>query len=109
MDEIKKAIEQIAAEEYERANKKFPLFHSDHEGLAVIEEEMLETTVEWKMAEGRFNELKISVFGNDEIEAIIDAQNIRDCALHACAELIQVIAMCDKFIESKAKREAGEC
>lgn len=109
MDEIKKAIEQIAAEEYERANKKFPLFHSDHEGLAVIEEEIVETGADWIAVTEHFGELKISVFTNAEIEKIIDAQNIRKYAVNACAECIQVIAMCDKFIESKAEREAGEC
>ena len=109
MNEIKKAIEQIAAEEYERANKKFPLFHSDHEGLAVIEEEIVETGADWSAVTEYFGELKISVFTNDEIGKIIDAQNIREYAVNACAECIQVIAMCDKFIESKTKREAGEC
>lgn len=106
MDEIKKAIEQIAAEEYERANKKFPFFNSDHEGLAVIEEEILETSAEWNMATDFFHELKLSVFNNNEIEKILDAASIRGYALDACAECIQVIAMCDKFIESKTKREA---
>lgn len=108
MDEIKKAIEQIAAEEYERANKKFPLFNSDHEGIAVIEEEILETDVDWENTTETFRDLKISVFTDDDMGALIDAENVKNYAINACAECIQVIAMCDKFIESKAKREAGE-
>ena len=108
MELIKKAIRQIANEEYERANKKFPLFHSDHEGIAVIEEEILEADVEWENTTETFRDLKISVFTDDDIGALIDAENIKKYAINACAECIQVIAMCDKFIESKAKREAGE-
>ena len=108
MDEIKKAIREIANEEYERANKKFPFFNSDHEGIAVIEEEILETAVEWKSACEWFDDLKISVFGNETIGSIISAENLKDDAINACAECIQVIAMCDKFIESHAKRSATE-
>lgn len=105
MDEIKKAIEQIAAEEYERANKKFPLFNSDHEGVAVLEEEILETAAEWSSTCDIFDVLKMEVFENNDMGAIISAEILKDHAINACAECIQVIAMCDKFIESKAKRE----
>lgn len=108
MELIKKAIRQIANEEYERANKKFPLFNSDHEGIAVIEEEILETDVDWENTTETFRDLKISVFTDDDMGALIDAENVKNYAINACAECIQVIAMCDKFIESKAKREAGE-
>ena len=108
MELLKKAIRQIANEEYERANKKFPLFNSDHEGIAVIEEEVLEADVEWQNTAETFRELKISVFTDDDIGALIDAENVKNYAINACAELIQVIAMCDKFIESHAKRSATE-
>lgn len=108
MELIKKAIRQIAKEEYVRANEKFPLFNSDHEGMAVIEEEIVETTVEWQMACESFDDLKISVFENEVIGFMVSAENLKDYAINACAECIQVIAMCDKFIESHAKRSATE-
>ena len=105
MEEIKKAIRQIANEEYERANKKFPFFNSDHEGMAVIEEEVLETAVEWSWARECFDGLKMSVFEDEVIGSMISAENLKDHAINACAECIQVIAMCDKFIESHTKRQ----
>ena len=42
MEDLKIEIKKLAEEELERANEKFPLFHSDHEGLGVLEEEMFE-------------------------------------------------------------------
>lgn len=108
MEKIKKAIRQIANEEYIRANKKFPLFNSDHEGIAVIEEEILETGVEWSSTCDIFDVLKMEVFENNDMGAIISAEILKDHAINACAECIQVIAMCDKFIESHTKRSATE-
>lgn len=108
MELIKKAIRQIANEEYERANKKFPLFNSDHEGLAVLEEEMAETETDWKTACEIFDYLKMSVFKNEVAASMTSAENLKDHAINACAECIQVIAMCDKFIESHTKRSATE-
>lgn len=108
MELIKKAIRQIAKEEYIRANEKFPLFNSNHEGMAVIEEEIAETAEEWKTACDIFDYLKMSIFKDDVIGAMASAENIKDHAINACAECIQVIAMCNKFIESHAKRSATE-
>lgn len=108
MELIKKAIRQIAKEEYVRANEKFPLFNSDHEGLAVLEEEIIETAAEWNAACKNFDYLKMSVFENEVIGSMNSAENLKDYAINACAECIQVIAMCDKFIESHAKRSTTE-
>lgn len=108
MEEIKKAIREIANEEYERANKKFPLFNSDHEGVAVIEEELIEAAAEMETMRFEFHDLKHDVFNDNDIDQILDAESMKEAAINACAECIQVIAMCDKFIESKAKREAVE-
>ena len=103
MKEIKDAIEVIVAEEYERANNKFPFFNSNHEGIAVLEEEIVETGAEWNLVRHHFHELKIDVFTDNDIEQILDVSNIRERAVKTCAELIQVIAMCDKFMDSKAE------
>ena len=105
MEELKIEIKKLAEEELERANEKFPLFHSDHEGLGVIEEEMFEVDVEWKCAKNFFDDFSIDVFTDEEIGKIIDIQNIKESAINACAEMIQVIAMCDKFIDSRVERD----
>lgn len=105
MEDLKIEIKKLAEEELERANKKFPLFHSDHEGLGVLEEEMFEVDVEWTYAKRCFDDFSIDVFTDEEIGKIIDIQNIKETAINACAEMIQVIAMCDKFIDSRNERD----
>ena len=105
MEDLKIEIKKLAEEELERANEKFPLFHSDHEGLGVLEEEMFEVDVEWTCAKKCFDDFSIDVFTDEEIGKIIDIQNIKETAINACAEMIQVIAMCDKFIDSRNERD----
>lgn len=60
-------------DEYERANRKFPPFHSPHEGLAVIEEE--------------FEELRQEVFKRSHEPSLMRK------------EAIQVAAMCCKLLD----------
>ena len=104
MENLKNQIETLAKEELERANEKFPLFHSDHEGLGVLEEEMFEVGVEWECAKDVFDDFAMDVFKDEEIDKIIDIQNMKKYAINACAEIVQVIAMCDKFIDSRIER-----
>ena len=40
MDAVKEDVELLVQKELESANKKFPMFHSDHEGYAVLKEEL---------------------------------------------------------------------
>lgn len=105
MENLKEQIRKLAEEELKRANEVFSLFHSDHEAVGVIEEEMMEVDFEWRRIYDSFIDFKLSVFHDEEIEKIIDVQNMKDYAINACAELVQVIAMCDKFIESKVERD----
>ena len=42
MKEILIEIDRLAEKEMERANKIHPMFHSDHEGWAVLQEEIEE-------------------------------------------------------------------
>ena len=105
MENLKSQIIQLAGEELERANEEFPLFHSDHEGLGVLEEEIFEVDVEWECVKDMFDDFTINVFKDEEIEKIIDIQNVKKYAINACAEMIQVIAMCDKFIISRNERD----
>ena len=47
MKELKAAVRTLVVEELERANDKHPFFHSDHEGVAVVEEEKYEAKEEF--------------------------------------------------------------
>ena len=40
MNAIKEDVEKLVQKELESANQRFPMFHSDHEGAAVIYEEI---------------------------------------------------------------------
>ncbi len=98
MHELFKSVETLIQEELDRANKKFPLFRSRHEGVAVIEEEVYEVTQEWKLVGNGFSNMKEAVFTDqEEIETGL-------LEYHACllvCEAIQVAAMARKFRKSK--------
>ena len=40
MNAVKEDVEKLVQKELESANQRFPMFHSDHEGAAVIFEEI---------------------------------------------------------------------
>jgi hypothetical protein len=102
MEQIKSEIERIAKDELKRANEKFPLFHSKHEGFAVILEEIWESENEFKYIKHFSKELKWSVFCDyPEHEVKSAVKSLKNTAVKACAELVQVVAMCDKFIMSR--------
>ena len=42
MNAVKSDVEKLVQKELEAANQKFPVFHSDHEGAAVVFEEIEE-------------------------------------------------------------------
>lgn len=87
-------IQKLVNEELEEANKKYPLFHSDHEAYAVIKEEIEECEEDiWKM------EMVLSYFwSNTKRDKNSDnlVGGIKKIAMHAAAKAIQVAAMCDK-------------
>lgn len=67
---------ELAEKEYERSNGLYPMFHSTHEGYAVIKEEV------------------------DELwDYIKESKRTTPCVMQL-AEVIQIMAMCIKFMES---------
>ena len=102
-------IDRLAGEELKRANKVYPLFASDHEGWAVFFEECIEagqelTKVITGIGEGEINKMLACIMVNHAEGAREKAIKIRRYAQYAAAELIQVIAMCDKFVRSQEAR-----
>lgn len=96
MEKLKKAVENTVMDELLRANEKFPLFCSKHEGYAVIKEE-LEKTSE------ALNDLEqyMSIFWGDIRGKGISGFNTEpdlmkqmyDQAVEVAAEAIQTAAM----------------
>lgn len=110
MKDILIEIDRLAEEELERANKVYPLFASDHEGYAVLLEECIEARRELLriMAEGGCGEIYTMfncIINNHAEGAKEKVKKIKRYAQYAIAELIQVVAMCDKFIASQEARD----
>jgi len=99
MQEIIEGVEKLAYEELERANVKFPLFQSAHEGYAVILEEVEEVEAELEEIKFAMKKLWRIIKYNETDLARIDS--MKRYATNLAAEAIQVVAMCNKFKESE--------
>lgn len=108
MKELKAQVRTLLVEELERANKKHPFFHSDHEGVAIIEEEKLEAKEEFDKVHKSMWWLKNRVYNDQPEPALNSAEILRDHAINAAAECIQLAAMCEKFIMSRKERNEDQ-
>lgn len=106
MKTLSGAVEYCTEQELKMANKNFPMFASDHEGVAIIEEEVCETETEMQSMINAFNVLKIErVYGDmadDEKKEV--AEVLKISAQHLACESVQVAAMAQKFIDSMEAR-----
>lgn len=105
MDAVKKDVEALIQKELEAANKKFPIFHSAHEGYAVLLEEAEE--LEGDSASVKYDMLCLwsNVKRNNAEAALATVSHTYERAVNAAVEAIQTAAMCKKF---KASLEACE-
>ena len=95
MKALMKEVQQAVENELSRANEKFPLFHSTHEGWAVIQEEVKEMDTVLEAMGHALNDFTEDVFRNKDTTNMV--RMIKEQATYAAAELIQVAAMCRKF------------
>lgn len=95
MKSITKNIEALALKELHRANKKKDMFVDENHTWGVIEEELWEAEQEWIQIDRHAEILKQQLFTHDP-RYIENLHRVKYYAVHAAAELIQVIAMCDK-------------
>lgn len=98
MIKIVDSVSVLVDEELYRANKKFPMFRSQHEGIAVLEEEIIEAYIEIKSVIIMFCEAKKAVFLDRKVD---EMEAIEKRAILLAAEAIQVAAMAKKFRRSK--------
>lgn len=97
MKELFDSVTRIEKEELVRANKENPLFSSDHEGIAVIDEELWEADEVRRKVSRLFSEVKSMTFVNRPEEARRYARDLKMTALLTACEYIQVAAMAEKF------------
>lgn len=101
MIELYNEVKEVMNGELQRANDKFPLFRSHHEGLAIIEEEVFEAQDEANDMAHHFNTLKDYIFSDDTLALKRGcAKDLRDAASRLACETIQVAAMAQKFLDS---------
>ena len=101
MNVVENDIRALVDKELAAANKQFPQFHSQHEGYAVIQEEVDELKEDMDRINCRITSLRARVRFNNSCEEIVS--RIFDDAINAACEAIQVAAMCKKFLEMEGK------
>lgn len=104
---IRPAIEKLAEMEKQDANRKFPLFHSLHEGYAVLLEEVEEAREALNFAEGNLSMLWAHIRDNNAGRAPEFAGRIREHALDLAVEAVQAAAMAQKVIDSAERGETN--
>ena len=99
-------VHKLVQEEMRMANEEFPMFHSDHEGLCVIEEEIFELSEDYKALMSAVRDIKMSVFKDQtDTNKQICASHITLIAIELACEAIQVAAMGNKFNVSIGERK----
>ena len=103
MNAIENQGRQLVKVERAAANKRFPQFHSQHEGYAVIKEEVDELKEATDKVIGRMVSLSATgKYGNDPERLL---QMISEDAGNAACEAIQVAAKCKKFLDREAQQD----
>ena len=102
MNVVENDIRALVDKELAAANERFPQFHSQHEGYAVIQEEVDELKEEANRIDGRITSLRARVRFNSNCEELVS--RIYDDAVNAACEAVQVAAMCKKFLEMEGKK-----
>lgn len=105
MMELIAEAERLAIEELERANEKFPPFASDHEGYAVICEEIEEACDEIDAAAEELDKTWKAIKADDQKAACVAIIKTRKALLRGISEMVQSAAMCEKFIQSQEARK----
>ncbi len=105
MKELKQEIAEAANKELNRANDKFPLFNSEHEGAAVIYKELQESKETLEELESSFKCLWDHVRGKETpcfLKEEIKPLTIAELALNLACKATQTAAMLMKFEMSLA-------
>ena len=95
MKELINLMDIIAQAELNMANETWPQFHSKHEAMGVIDEEVFEMNVELEQSNKWLRDLRIAVYRDFDLNKPISEMEKKLSA--TLAEGIQVLAMLKKF------------
>lgn len=106
MKELLGNITRLVKEELIRANEKNPMFHSDHEAFAVIDEEVWEVMQEFELMSAGCKNFRDATYRDRSTELKGNAvAMIKNAAVRCACEAVQVAAMCDKWVQSNEKNK----
>ena len=95
MKELINLIDITAQAELSRANEIWPQFHSKHEAIGVIDEEVYEMNAELEQTNKWLKDLRVAVYRDYDLNKPITEMEKKLSA--ALAEGVQVLAMLKKF------------
>lgn len=99
---IKDGVVKLAADEYDRANREHPAYHSSHEAFAVLVEEVCELGEELDAIRGHMRDQWELIRKNES--SLFTVAEIELYAVRAACEAIQVAAVCERW-KDLGKRE----
>ena len=103
MNAIENDVRALVDKELADANERFPQFHSQHEGYAVILEEFEEMKEQAEAAE------RVLTYMWDRVKhdspAKSQVENVMLFSENVACEAIQVAAMCKKFLEMEEEKK----
>ena len=97
MNVVSKDVEKLVEKELEAANERFPQFHSEHEGWAVMQEEAEELQEECASIEMAMEQLWHRI--RDGIPTSLQVALVGQYAEAAACEAIQVAAMAREYLD----------
>lgn len=106
MDVVRKEVESLVLKELRSANEKFDMFHSMHEGYAVIKEEVEETEQDLSVVKIHLKDMWNNV--KEDLGSVELAKDLKKRAVSMAVESIQVAAMAQKFVDSEKQRTEKE-
>jgi SMC interacting uncharacterized protein involved in chromosome segregation len=99
MEKLRNGAFSLASEELQRANSKYPLFNSAHEGESVLREELEEVHEALEIVKANHEGLWKQIRSDKSID-IESLERMGTAALELTCETIHVLAMIQKFIYS---------
>lgn len=105
MKELRESVKMLVDKEYERSSEKFgKTYHSSHEALGVLWEEVDEAKYEMACISTHYDLFGISVRDDDYDEQSANLNHIYNIAINSACELIQVANVAQKAIKSIKER-----
>lgn len=106
MNAVSAKVRQLVDVELAAANERFPQFHSQHEGWAIIKEEVDELEEALIYTKLTLNDLWEEIKRDRKAKSAV--QDVFANAINAACEAIQVAAMCQKFLDMEGSIHDGE-